>query len=531
MKEEQFILFSKKVFIDSFDIESNSSIEKSVFLLISMNSIINPSLLWEMMISKCLSFASQRLIVNYENLFDIYKDYLKLSNEDDTKEQLEYEKLFIPAFENLNIASGKEVLLCKSSQILIEKLGLDKDIDYIIIELYRFDEECNKKVSFRNNQCILSDDETILELVFRASSNKRIESFMLENQEIFFNSSIIVLPAKNIDYVEHSSCVRLYTDKLVEKYKSKKELFKCLECGKAISEDKAIIVEIDEFGRSNDIGIIHKKCLRPTIRVLGWIESELFKDYDISSSFDWQLWIKKVINGQGVFNNQILQNTNKDMKILWNSSVDYTQQYNYCIKEYLEDDSVNYVLRRGQVERFSKKGSEIGALKLNNLLLKKEKENDYLCVTNKERIFGTYNGLKNLIDFDDKLIRIKGYESTKVTQHIINEYKTIDNYYAPLIYMTIGENQDIFSIDNMIVLLSNPLEINKYIENWKFNNIYLEKEFELIIISDDKDFDNFMYKSFNDNLKVIINPQFNHDGILSNFIEVKRLEDIEKNYS
>ena len=79
MTEDQFISFSKKVFIDSFDIELNSSIEKSVLLLISMNSIVSPSLLWEMMISKCLNFASQRLIVNYENLYDIYKEYLIIS--------------------------------------------------------------------------------------------------------------------------------------------------------------------------------------------------------------------------------------------------------------------------------------------------------------------------------------------------------------------------------------------------------------------------------------------------------------------
>ena len=431
----------------------------------------------------------------------------------------------------MNIASGKEVLLCKSNQLFEEKFNIDKNIDYIILELYRFDDECNKKTSFSDNKCILADGKTTLEVIYRASSNLRVESFMMENQQAFNDSSILHFPAKDIDYIEHSNCAKLYTNKLVEKYKSKKEPLKCIECGKAISENKSIIVEIDEKGFENDIGIIHKKCLRPTIRVLGWIESEFFKDNDISSNFDWQLWINKIIKGQGLFNNQVFKDTNKEIKIYWNSSVDYTQQLNYCIKEHLEDDSINYVLRRGQVERFSKEDSENGALKLNKSLLEHEINNDYLCNTQKEGLSGSFNSLKNLIDIDDKLIKIKKYESTKISQHIINEYKTMDNYYAPLIYITIGENQDIFSIDNMIVLLNDPLEVGKYIKNWKSNNINFGGEYELIIIKDDKDFDNFMHKCFNDNMKVIINPQFNLDGVLSKYIEIEKFEDVEKNYS
>lgn len=530
MSEDEFISFSKRVFINNFDIESNSPIEKSILLLIHVNTIVDPSILWEMMISKCLTYASQRLVVNYTNLYEQYNSYLKGMNTTENKAELEFDDFLQPKLDNLNIASGKEVLLCKSNKQLIDKLKIDKNTDYFIIELYRFDEECNKKVSFTNNKCILSDNSTSLELILRASSNKRIESFMIDNKNDFENSSVLHIPAKDIDYIEHSNCAKLYTNKLVSKFKANKELLKCIECGKAISENNSIIAEIDEIGLSNEIGLIHKLCLRPTIRVLGWIESELFQNYNISNNFNWKLWVKKIIKGQGLFSNDIIKNINKEIKIQWNSSIDYTQQYNYCVKEYLEDGTTSYVLRRGQVDRFNKKESEDGAVQLNNLLLKKELENDYLCITNKERAFGSYNTLKNLIDFDDKLIKIKKYEAEKISQQIINEYKTMDNYYAPLIYITIGENQNIFSIDNMIVLLSEPLEINKYIENWKINNIHVDNNIELIIIEDDKYFDNFMHKCFNNNMRVIINPKFNLDGELTQSIEVEKFEDMEKNY-
>ncbi len=522
MLDNEFIKFSKKVFINNFDIESNSPLEKTILILIHTNSIITPLRLWEMMISKSLTFASQRLVVSYDNLYEQYKDILKINNLESTLDN----SLWDFSIDKFNIASGKEVLVCKPNKVLLDIIKKNNEkIDYFIIELYRFNDNCDKKLNFKNNQCILSDGSK-LELIVRASSNIRVEQFLLDNKVKFENSSIELLPASDeIEYVEHAPCVQLYTDKLLSKLRSKKKNMECIECGKAISENNALIVEIDEIDLPNEIGFIHSSCIRPTIRILGQIEDELFKEYNISDSFDWELWIRKIAKGgQGLLSNYFTDNSNKRIKILWNSTLDYTRKYNYCIREYLEDDTILYVLRRGVIERFSKSDADSKVMELNRILSQKKLEKDCLCISNKDKIFGTYNSLKNVIDFDDRLIRIEKYEVAKVTKRIIEEYQTIDNYYAPLVYLTAGEDQDIFTINNIVILLSNPFEFNKYIENWKNVNINLA-EIEFVIIEDDKDFDNFMHRVFKEYLGAIINPKFNIDGELTKGIEIEKFED------
>ncbi len=525
MSDNEFIKFSKKVFINNFDIESNSPLEKTILILIHTNAVVTPLILWEMMISKCLTFASQRMIVSYDNLYGQYKDLLKISNTESSSDSNAFWDITV---NNSNISSGKEVLLCKPNDTLFNMIKENNEkIDYCIIEIYRFDDNCDKKLNFQDNQCILLDGSK-LELIARASSNVRIEQFLLENKIRFENSSIALFPASDeIEYVEHTPCTQLYADTLLSKLKLNKNNMECIECGKAISENNALIVEIDEIDFSDEIGLIHSNCLRPTIRILGHIEHELFKEYNISDNFDWELWINKIVNGgQGLLSNDIIYNINKRVKILWNATLDYTKKYNYCIREYLEDNTIRYVLRRGVVERFSKSDAESKAIEINKILSQKKLEKDYLCISNKGKMFGTYNSFKNIIDFDDRLIKIEKYEVEKVTKRIIDEYKTMDNYYAPLVYITIGKNQDIFTINNIVILLSDPLEFNKYIENWKNANIYLD-EIEFVIIEDDKYFDNFMHRVFEEYLGAIINPQFNIDGELIKGIEIEKFEEID----
>ena len=523
MSDEEFIKFSKKIFINNFDIEANSTLEKTILILIHTNTIVTPLTLWEMIISKCLTFASQRMIVSYNNLYKQYKEFLKTKEEG---ECLESDDFLNAQLDNLNIASGKEVLLCKPNEGLIDMIKEDNaKIDYCIIELYRFNDNCDKKLNFQNNQCILSDGSK-LELILRASSNRRIEQFLSENKRRFEHSIIGFFPASDdMKYVEHTPCVKLHADKLLSKFKSNKKNIECIECGKAISENKAMIVEIDEIGLANEVGYLHSNCLRPTIRILGWIESDFFKEYNISTTFNWTLWINKIKKGQGLLNNSIFNNSKELLKVVWNSSIDYTEKYNFCIKMYLEDGTINYVLRRGKVHTFNKKDAEDFLIKLTNWLCQLKQTKDYLCITNKEKSIGRYNQLKNRIDFDDKLIKIENFEIEKITKRVMDEYNIMDNYYAPLIYILVGENQDIFTFNNIVILLSDPLEFNIYIENWKNANIHLD-EIELVIIKDDKHFDNFMNKVFNEYLGAIINPQFNIDGKLTKGLEVEKFENL-----
>jgi len=526
MQEKELIEFSKKVFILNFDIEDNSTMEKAVFALMANKIIISPSSLWNILISNCLTYASQRMSLSYDNSQEMYKDYLITTDLNQSNTLAVLDDFLKPSFEYKNIASGKEVLLCKPSDFLAEKNDDGDKIDFYIIELYRFDDECNKKVQFTNTHCILSDNQTQLEIIYRASTNNGIEKFINENKSLFTGKSITVLPAKDIDYIESSICAKAYSENLMFKLKKHKEYLKCIECGKAIAENNSTLVEIDQNGFDNIVGLVHKDCLNPTMRVLGIVQSDLFKDYSSLPNFDWKLWVDKIMRGQGLFGNKMLNELKSNGVILWNSSVEYNSNFNYCIKEHLEDGTVEYVLRRGQVERFQKQEAEKGAIQFNKILEEQERKGDFICVTQKEKVLATYTVLKDKIDIDDKLLKVERYSVEKVTQRIFDDYNKVMNYYAPLFYILEGENQEIFSIKDRVVLMNDPFLLRNYIENWKNNlNIELKSNYEIVIIADDKHFDNFMHSLYKKDTKAMINPFFDKEG---NMIKGFRIEKFEE---
>lgn len=523
IEDNEFLDFTKKIFILNFDIEENSTMEKAIFSLMANQIIINPTIFWDILISHCLKYASQRMTISYLNSKEIYKDYLTVIKENHNIEILN--NFLIPEFKHLNIASGKEVLLCKPSDFLPKVDDNGKAIDFYIIELFRFDENGNKKVKFTNTHCILSDNISSLEIVYRASTNKEVEIFIEKNQIQFKDKLIVILPAHNIDYIEISPYTKAYSEKLISKLKNHKEYLKCIKCGKPISENNSTIIEIDQQEYDNNIGLIHNSCHQPTLRVLGRIESNLFQDYSLLKNFDWKQWIKKIIKAQGLFGTEMINREKSIKTILWNSEVEYNTTFDYCIKEHLQDNTYQYVLRRGKVERFNKQKAENGVLELNKMLDEKKKSKDYICVSNKEKIFSTYNMLKNRIDIDDKLIEVIKYSIEKITPQIIDEFSTIENYYTPLFYIQIGENQELFKLGDRVVLLNDPFLFKDYLNNWGNNLEIFLSDYELIIIENDEYFDNFMHKIYRKNLKAVINPQFNLDG---NFIQGYLIEEFKE---
>lgn len=531
MEDNEFIEFTKKVFILNFDIEENSTMESSVFILMATKVKITPSILWDILISNCLKYASQRMSIDINDAKGIYGNYLK-----DTDIKLSENNNFnilddflIPEFQDMNIASGKEVLLCKPSNVLPD---IDQDgnsIDLSIVELFRFDDECNKKVEFTNDYCILGDKKSKLEVLFRASTNAGLERYLDENIDLFTAKSINIFPANDIDYVESSLCAKAYSENLKTKIKKHTNYLQCIECGKLISDNNSNIVEIDQLEYDNNIGLVHHECLRATHRVLGRVESNLFQDYSALKNFDWKLWVKKLMKGQGLFANKIVNQPNMVKTVLWNSSIEYDTGLNYCVKEHLEDGTSLYVLRRGKVECFRKGDAENVVIMMNKRLNDQKEVGNPLCITQKEKAFSTYSVLKNIIDIDDKLLKILNFSVEKVTPQIIQEYSNVDNYYTPLFYILEGEEQELFAIGDCVVLMNDPFQFEDYLNNWKDAlEMTLDSSYEIIIIQDDKHFDNFMHSVYKKDLKATINPQFDLEGNMINGYLIEKLEDIQE---
>lgn len=352
-----------------------------------------------------------------------------------------------------------------------------------------------------------------------------MERLIKNNLDIINNKKITAIPANGLDDVELTNCSRTYSKISSSNLNKKSDILNCLVCGKPISSNKSLIIEIDQVDLENDIGLIHESCLKPCYRILGKIESDLFFDYDVLKNFDWNLWFKQIIRGQILFQDELVSSAKEYKVMLWNSEVDYINEYNYCIKEEIEDGSTEYVTIRGKIERFQKNKAEESAKKFNEQLIELKQNDDYMCLLKGTRATSTYSYLKNKVKIGDKLLEIKNYVVEEINPIIIKAYEDNENFYAPLIYIVQGENQEYFTIDNRVVFINDPLLLNDYITNWKSVGIEIDSNYDVKIVKDDIDFDNLMHKIYRDNLRAIFNPNINSDYELIDGIALERLID------
>ncbi|HYT44404.1 MAG TPA: hypothetical protein VEP90_18895, partial [Methylomirabilota bacterium] len=263
MTPKEFTEFSKKIFIAPFDIEEGKTLQKSVIMYLLDKTLISPELFWGLLIKNSLIYSSKRLSLNREGLKEAVKKYLKGSETN----QIDIEGLDTPAFASLlaessnSLPSGKEVLLIKS---------FADAFDYMIVELFRFDDDGSKKFEFFDDKCLLTDKTTIWTVFHRTVTYAGMMRFISENISIFQGSKgLLEIPANGIEDVESILHAQTYSELCRALLKKNKSPLTCLHCGEAIRETNNLMVEIDDNELEHLVGTVHKGCLRPIDRVLG----------------------------------------------------------------------------------------------------------------------------------------------------------------------------------------------------------------------------------------------------------------------
>jgi len=210
-------------------------------------------------------------------------------------------------------------------------------------------------------------------------------------------------------------------------------------------------------------------------------------------------------------------NTSSIVNIAWDSKYSYLNDGKYCIKLEANDGSIDYVTKRARIERYNEDEISTRLSELQNYFDTMKKLNDPLCVNNKTRQFGQYSILIKNIKNDEKLLEIVKLQVEKFSLVILRSYQEADSYYAPLLYINILNPSAILKIGRYRVLISNPLNLSLYMENWIECGLAIPK-YEVSVIKTDSEFDSFIRNSFSSGYKVIANPliDINHkiiDGI------------------
>src|SRR5690606_36376825 len=108
-----------------------------------------PELVWSILIKNSLLYACDRLSIDNEKLKEIFNRYIQEEKDKKTEENpKDWFKTEVIA--QGNYPTGKEVLLIKS---FIDEL------DFMIVELYRFNDYCQIKNTFYDNKTVITENK------------------------------------------------------------------------------------------------------------------------------------------------------------------------------------------------------------------------------------------------------------------------------------------------------------------------------------------------------------------------------------
>lgn len=108
-----------------------------------------------------------------------------------------------------------------------------------------------------------------------------------------------------------------------------------------------------------------------------------------------------------------------------------------------------------------------------------------ICYSTETYVHGPYEQLLVQMDGKEKLLECIRAEVAVYNDTIAKMYNESETYYAPVIYLSV-EGEPVI-LDGIFPLITNPLELNYYLDNWKNAGITIEN-YEVNIIKEDNDF-------------------------------------------
>lgn len=509
----EIIGFMRLIFILPLAIEKQGSDERLAVTMLRSKSIIDANLLWSTTVTLALSLMQNRQSIDMVGLRNALGSYIKPKGE--KKTALEEYKLSITVGA---ISTGKEVVVLDNFE----------ETDAICIGGFeRFNKNGRRNLHFFDNFCELPDNRKY-PVLYRTATVTGLQRFLQSNKNILSKKKIFSLdlikdsaPEENLFAVSHKNLL----SKIIGE---KNNLFRCLVCNSPLSEDRALSVEIDESGKPLDIGLIHKNCIRPSLRVLGEIQSELFSDHPYLIDFDYEGWV--LANKYGPSSLSGFPHPGAVATAGWEFSASSALRGAWCIRVNLEDGSTAYVTHRGKVERFGKEQAHKRATEFNNSYIQQRELKDPLVYTGDHSVYGTMKDIQKRFGLSKKLLKCKSAEPILFDTAIDVAYSSKTHHYAPLVVLLSKDTGEPLLIDGAIYFLNDPFLLSRFLENW----VEAEKKvtnYAVEVITDDNDFDNIVVTAIKNNQLIYIDPIFNGDGEIVDAVEVVTIEEMLKRIS
>ncbi len=508
-----------RIYIEVFDIEGGESFEKYIKLILYSKLNVDVDLFWKMLISMAIQYGANRNCLYKEALHKQIKGYIKLHEKTEIFMNLEWEE------QGSECEIQKDYVIALGNHEINKKMGIkdeEKNIIFIM-ELYRFSDAKKKDtLQYISPNIMKWGNGLCFEILFRCSSRQRLKRFMdnggLEKY-INENTEVILIPAKG-EYAEED-VESAYKDLIRNAIRSQAEC-KCINCGKAIFEEETYLIEIDNKECSSKAGMIHKECLRPIDRVLGNAKIPSANRYEYLKNFDINLWIKLIMKGKQVWGN--IESLHQPISPLVIDTDEVFTDGKYCIKTILDNGNVRYATNRGVIHRLSKDDAEDFAERLVETYQKAKRENNPICYSSETYVYGQYEQLLVQMDGKEELLECVSAEVAIYNDTIARIYNECETYYAPIIYLSV-EGKPVI-LDKVFPLITNPLVLNIYLDNWEKAGIILDN-YEVNIVREDSDFILKILSLISCGIRPIVNMIIGKDKKLIKGCVIQTMKEIE----
>jgi hypothetical protein len=499
----------RSIWILPLDLGSGGRDEASALALLRSRSLVEPRLIWNSLLELTATLTQRRSSVDRAGLDVRFGHFFKSAGE---KKTVEDEFRF--KFEQVNsFAAGKEVV------VFDHFLGTE---GISIGEFYRFAADGSRRLSFAGNQCTLLDGSSH-PMLYRSSTVERVKGFIDANPETFSGRKVVLL-SYNGDDPNDSPWAQAHGEVLKGYLHGNPRLLHCLVCSDPISEDKALVVEVDELEHEPTVGCIHPRCYRPSLRVLGDIRSELFKQFSCLTDFDYEGWMLANRHGPSL----ISKSPGEGIRYaLWEGEIAGALRGGWCVRIELEDGGISYVTHRGKVVRKSQAEAIVKANEMTASFEQAIEKKDPWCFTADRSAFSIYSRLASLLKHGQRLLRCIKAVAVPFSAAIDVTYSSKRNHYTPMLLLLDRETGLPVEMHGTVPLITNPFEMPAYIDNWEKAGVTLPN-YSVHVLDSDRDFDDVVASCRERDLQVVIDPMVDLLGVPLRGLVIQTIEDFVK---
>lgn len=483
------------------DVDPNSSLEQALVLSLHAKGYAAPEEMWGKLVTECLEWARRRLTVD---LADIDKRFRHLMSPPAASKVTRPHQYLRVELKSHSFEVGRELVIARA---LNDQSFLPSNV-VGALEFYRFDGDCRPRLKFSDDRIVLGNGHE-LELWGRFATWTGLYRFIDENIDRFKDEEVAIYPM-NVDRdLENDLCAKTHRAALDAAALSR-DATKCVHCDLPVTSSMSPVVEFGD-GPTLCFGLSHSQCVRPTDRILGRADSEMFSENPELVNFDINAWFNAAHRGHGVFGG-INASKQSIAPVVWGGIPPHEDAVGkFVVVSILADGSEQMTSNRGRVQRFTQKHAEEWALQLRQSVQAAEEAGDPLCYSDQSRAYSTRSTLIKQLGSSEKIERIakvivRPYEASEAAR-----YPGPDHWYAPLMILREAETLTPLVLTNAIPAISNPLALGRHLENWRKAGFSIPA-YEIESLLTDAQIDQLIDTAAGQGLGVILDPLVSEDG-------------------